>query len=201
MDEALQKIRSSLGEIPILESEQRAKEEGAEESLGEAKSGSPTTKSAPKVLADGTYATETVFSTKSPVAGSFSKSHRPPLRCMFFTIQFTMKALLLLGDYFLASVLATTLTKLALRYSDLATDQSRAHAVKSEAMLIMTSIIRVGKSEFTTTPIDEDSLDRILMCLRALSNPLDDQTIKAVFLEKCRSAFAVLIHEQDVCWI
>ena len=36
-------------------------------------------------------------------------------------------------------------------------------------MLIMTSIIRVGQSQFSLVPIDEDAQERILNCLQALA--------------------------------
>jgi coatomer subunit beta len=65
-------------------------------------------------------------------------------------------------------------------------------------MLIMTSIIRAGKSEFTSSAIDEDSLDRILMCLRVLSNADQAPAMKDVFLESCREAFTVKIRNEEV---
>ena len=102
------------------------------------------------------------------------------------------------GDFFLGSVLATCLTKLALRHQDVSNNIERSHSIKSESMLIMTSIIRAGKSQFVVSQIDEDSLDRILLCLRVLSSQTEDDTLKSVFLKKCRSAFTVLMNEQDV---
>jgi len=73
-----------LGEIPILAAEIREAEgndlvEGGEED-GAAAGQSGGTR--PKVLADGTYATETAYTTSAPVNVSASKS-KPPLRGMF----------------------------------------------------------------------------------------------------------------------
>lgn len=98
-------IRSSLGEIPILSSEQRLLRE-ADDSSDSTTNGSAEhsdSKSKPKVNSDGTYATETAFSV-SQEAHDEVKSNRPPLR-----------SLILNGSWFVASVLASTVTKLTLR--------------------------------------------------------------------------------------
>jgi coatomer subunit beta len=59
---------------------------------------------------------------------------RPPLR------QYMMD-----GDFFIGAALGTTLTKLALRYMSL-TDNKKQNRFCSEAMLIMASILHLGKS-------------------------------------------------------
>ncbi len=58
-------------------------------------------------------------------------------------------------------------------------------------MLIMTSIIRLGRVELPKTPIDDDSYERILTCLRIISDP--DEKTEEVFLEACRKSFATLM--------
>jgi coatomer subunit beta len=105
--------------------------------------------------------------------------------------------LILTGDYFLGSVLATALVKLALRYNELVPNSAKSNAIQSESMLIMTSIIRAGKSEFVASKMDEDSQERIMTCLRVLALPRES-SIKSVFLEKGRHAFSVLIHDKEV---
>ncbi|KAJ3143811.1 coatomer subunit beta [Irineochytrium annulatum] len=71
---------------------------------------------------------------------------------------------------------------------------AKQNALRVEAMLIMTSIIRVGKSEFPTSPIDEDSHDRISNCLKILSGLLSqDLHMRDVFLKDTRKAFSQLI--------
>jgi len=97
------------------------------------------------------------------------------------------------GDYFLGAVLATCLTKLVLRYAEVCDEPAKVNALRAEAMLIMTSVIRVGKSDFVNAHIDEDSADRISMCLRTLANVPDDPLMKQVFLEDSRKAFAQLV--------
>jgi coatomer subunit beta len=109
-------------------------------------------------------------------------------------------ALLLNGDFYLGSVLSTSLTKLVSRYNG---DATKANELKAEAMLIMTSIIRIGKSDFPTSKIDEDSHDRILMCLRVLSGGGggDTEFMKNVFLVDCRKAYKQLVDADQVCKI
>ena len=192
MESTLEKIRTNLGDLPIVESEQRAKEEadGSDLTTSPSSQSSPTTKAGqPKVLADGTYATETAFSSRSPVVTRRDslRSKRPPLR-----------QLLLTGDYYLGASISNCLTKLSLRYADECPNPTSVNAFKSYCMLIMTSIIRAGKSEFTTSAIDEDSLDRILTCLRVLSTHDHDSQLKIIFLEQCRTAFTVKIQNEEV---
>ena len=71
--------------------------------------------------------------------------------------------------------LATTLTKLALRYSQ-AVKNSRAedadkkvNRFTAESMLVLTSIVHLGKSGLPTKPITADDADRICFCLKVLA--------------------------------
>ena len=106
--------------------------------------------------------------------------------------------LLVNGDYFLGTVLSTTLTKLALRYSTLVSDAAAVNARRAEAMLIMTSIIRVGQSQFVTHNIDEDSYDRIMQDIRVVGNRQHEKVIDKVYLEDSRNAFAKQIQAEEV---
>ncbi|OLL24612.1 Coatomer subunit beta [Neolecta irregularis DAH-3] len=189
--EAWRRIRASLGEIPIVASEQRNLEKMAEgedaqaNGDGEQRYYESYTR---RVLADGTYATESAITTN----GRSEKTHdskfasRPPLR-----------ALILDGDYYLASVLSSTLTKLVMRYSEISRDLSRINALKAEAMLIMTSILRVGQTEFAKTKIDEDSADRILSCLRSLAELGERAEMKDVFLKETKKAYTVMLSAEE----
>ena len=78
-----QEVRKVLGEIPILAVEQRLLDETSveeeENKEGDEKKESVTTR--PKVLADGTYATETAFSsTTSARLEAVKAASKPPLR-------------------------------------------------------------------------------------------------------------------------
>ena len=77
-------VRSVLGEIPILAAEIREAEGNGMADGGE-EDGAGTTQGGgtrPKVLADGTYATESAYTISTPANTSSSKS-KPPLRGMF----------------------------------------------------------------------------------------------------------------------
>ncbi|TPX58671.1 hypothetical protein PhCBS80983_g02984 [Powellomyces hirtus] len=184
IEETMSRIRQTLGEIPILGSEQRALEEAHSGESSEANPGERTAIATRRVLADGTYATESAFSSKTESATR--SAHKPPLR-----------ALILNGDYFLGSVLSTALTKLVMRYAEIGNDDAKANTLKSGAMLIMTSIIRVGRSDLPFPPIDEDSHERILTCLRTLSSIPEDDLMKEIFLVDCRRAFTSLVESQE----
>jgi coatomer subunit beta len=195
--DAWQRIRASLGEIPILASEQRALDEmssGQDESKdGGHINGNGTVKSAPtgsrRVLADGTYATESALTSQSAVAAKLEAvkaAQKPPLR-----------QLILDGDYYLATVLSSTLTKLVMRHSEISPDTARTNALRAEAMLIMISIIRVGQSQFVKAPIDEDSIDRIMSCVRSLAEFAEKKELETVFLDDTRKAFRAMVQVEE----
>lgn len=82
-------VRKVLGEIPILAAEQRLLDEtGVEDEErkdGNEKKESITTK--PKVLADGTYATETAYSSAAPARLEAVKAaNKPPLRSLSWSL-------------------------------------------------------------------------------------------------------------------
>lgn len=192
--EAWKRIRASLGEIPILASEQRLLDE-ANNDDGEPKEqvNGHATKSAPsgsrKVLADGTYATESALTSDSAAKAKLEAvkaAQKPPLR-----------QLILEGDYYLATVLSSTLTKLVMRFSEISSNQERTNALRAEAMLIMISIIRVGQSQFVKAPIDEDSVDRIMSCVRSLAEFSERKELETSFLDDTRHAFAAMVAVEE----
>lgn len=192
--DAWRRIRASLGEIPILASEQRlldaAPEDNAEpkdQVNGHAKASAPT--GSRKVLPDGTYATESALTSQSANAAKLEAvkaAQKPPLR-----------QLILDGDYYLASVLSSTLTKLVMRHSEISEDTARTNALRAEAMLIMISIIRVGESQFVKAPIDEDSVDRIMSCVRSLAEFAQKKELETVFLDDTRKAFRAMVQVEE----
>ncbi|KAI2626280.1 Coatomer, beta subunit [Xylaria nigripes] len=192
--EAWKKIRTSLGEIPILASEQRLLDnvdgqegEDQEQVNGHSKPAQPS--GSRRVLADGTYATETALTSASATAAKLEAvkaAQKPPLR-----------QLILDGDYYLATVLSATLTKLVMRHSEISSDKARTNALKAEAMLIMISIIRVGQSQFVKAPIDEDSVDRVMSCVRSLAEFSDNKQLESVFLDDTRKAFRAMVQVEE----
>ena len=191
--EAWKRIRTSLGEIPILASEQRLLDEVPDDHQqkdqvnGHAKPSAPT--GSRKVLADGTYATESALTSQSATQAKLEAvkaAQKPPLR-----------QLILDGDYYLASVLSSTLTKLVMRHSEISKDAARTNALRAEAMLIMISIIRVGQSQFVKAPIDEDSVDRIISCIRSLAEFAEKRELETVFLDDTRKAFRAMVQVEE----
>ena len=194
IQDAWKGIRSSLGEIPILASEQKllddaseGKESSSEQVNGHAKAAAPS--GSRKVLADGTYATESALTSSAAAKAKLEavkNSQKPPLR-----------QLLLDGDYYLATVLSSTLTKLVMRYGEISKNEARTNALRAEAMLIMISIIRVGQSHFVKTFIDEDSIDRIMSCVRSLSEFSQRKELETVFLEDTRKSFRTMVQTEE----
>lgn len=85
IQDTFRELRKVLGEIPILASEQRLLEEASAEDGGEEKKDEVKVEaSKPKVLADGTYATETAFtSVSSARLEAVKAAAKPPLRGVF----------------------------------------------------------------------------------------------------------------------
>ena len=106
-------------------------------------------------------------------------------------------ALILDGDYYLATILSSTLAKLVMRFSELPDTNDLANSFRAEAMLTMSSIIRVGQSQFVKTRIDEDSIDRIMSCFRALAEYKQIHDIEDVFLTETKSAYTTMLAAED----
>lgn len=191
--DAWKRIRASLGEIPILASEQRLLDNADGEEHEKDQVNGHNTATAPtgsrRVLADGTYATETALTSQSSAAAKLEAvkaAQKPPLR-----------QLILDGDYYLATVLSATLTKLVMRHSEISPDHARTNALRAEAMLIMISIIRVGQSHFVKAPIDEDSVDRIMSCVRSLAEFTAHKELESVYLDDTRKAFRAMVQVEE----
>lgn len=191
--DAWKRIRASLGEIPMVASEQRLLDETTNNTAEPKEQVNGSAKPAPsgsrKVLADGTYATESALTSNSASAAKLEAvraAQKPPLR-----------QLLLDGDYYLATVLSSALTKLVMRHSEVSKDTARTNALRAEAMLIMVSIIRVGQSQFVKNKIDEDSVDRIMSCVRSLAEFAERKELETTFLEDTRKAFRALVNVEE----
>lgn len=192
--EAWKRIRSSLGEIPIVASEARLLDEQSngepqinEQTNGHVKPSAPT--GSRKILADGTYATESALTSQASAKAKLDAvkaAQKPPLR-----------QLVLDGDYYLATVLSSTLTKLVMRHSEISNDTARTNALRAEAMLIMISIIRAGQSPFVKLPIDEDSVDRIMSCVRSLAEFAQKKSLETAFLDDTRQAFRDMVQVEE----
>lgn len=178
-------IRSSIGEVPILTSEKRALE-SKKDTSGESDDlhDSKNVKKGPVVLPDGTYATENAFTAEVSTENDDDDSS-------------TIRKLVLAGDFYLGSVLASTLVKLVLRLHRIKTQEKILNALKAEALLIMVSILRVGESSFVSKKIDEDSADRIFSCIKFLTDDEDVELIESGFLDDTKDAFKAQIETEE----
>lgn len=179
--EVIEVVTQTLGEIPMVEAEQKrlAGEQTEEEKPADVQKEAPNS----KVTSDGTYATQSAFSL-APVV---KKEKRPSLR------QYLMD-----GDFFIGGSLSATLTKLALRFIELETDKIEQNRLCAQVMLIMSSILHLGKSGFPSKAITNDDMDRIFICLKTLSENTPE-TVE-VFKHYCRDALGKMLdaqHEEE----
>ena len=84
-----------------------------------------------------------------------------------------------------------------MRFSELPNANDLANSFRAEAMLTMSSIIRVGQSHFVKTRIDEDSTDRIMSCFRALAEYKQIKDIEDVFLSETKLAYTTMLVAED----
>ncbi|SCU86976.1 LAME_0D08306g1_1 [Lachancea meyersii CBS 8951] len=183
-------IRSSVGSLPIIQSESKDPEDGSAE-----QDAAPevVVSSGPVVLPDGTYATESAFAA-APTESSASeeKESKPPLR-----------RFVLSGDFYTASVLATTIVKCVLRFEKSSQDGSVLNALKAEAMLILVSILRAGQSSLVEKRIDEDSAERIMIALSILmdQSSFEDaeskKLLEMAYLEATKNSFEIKIATEE----
>ncbi|KAF7036389.1 hypothetical protein CFC21_047074 [Triticum aestivum] len=186
VESAIATIKQCLGDLPFF----TISEEG--ESADSSKPAQPVVNSVtvssrrPVVLADGTYATQSAateaISTPSVTPGSLAST-------------LNLRSLILSGDFFLAAVVAYTLTKLVLRLEEVQPSKVEANKACTGALLVMTSILQLGLSSYLPQPIDNDSYDRIVLCVRLLCNTGDD--VRRIWLQSCRQSFAKMLAEKQ----
>ncbi|KAK4756477.1 hypothetical protein SAY87_006604 [Trapa incisa] len=181
-------IKQCLGDLPFYA---EFTEEG--EAQDAPKSSRPlnaavTSSRRPTVLADGTYATqsaalETAMSSPTRVQGLVSSVGN-------------LRALLLSGDFFLGAVVACTLTKLVLRLEEVQPIKIEVNKAAAWALLIMVSVLQLGQSPVLPHPIDNDSHERTILCVRLLGNTGDD--MKKIWLQSCRQSFVKMLAEKQL---
>jgi len=181
MQALLSVVRQSLGEIPMVEDEMRkaaGEEVLADESM--ATTGGNVTK---LVTADGTYATQSAFSQGSPESAKKKQQERPPLR------KYLME-----GDFFIGAALGGTLAKLALRWDDLVQEQAKQNRFTAECLLVITSILHLGRSGLADKQITKDDEDRLQLCLKVLTDK--SGLLSGIFSSDCREALGAMLEAQ-----
>jgi len=181
IESALETIQTSVGTLPFYQPAEHESSETVEDDQPTSPFHAVTSR--PAILADGTYATQSAV--VETVSGS--ESTVPNLR-----------SLLLAGDFFLGSVLATCLTKLCLKMIQLGASlpASQINRAVAEAMLYIVSVVRLDEVPELKKSTDEDSFDRMLLCIKVLANP--EEKIRKIWLSDCRHSFSKMIEEKIV---
>ncbi|GFQ00398.1 coatomer subunit beta-1 [Phtheirospermum japonicum] len=186
VENAIATVKQCLGELPFFSI---AEEEEAADSSKKSQQPTSITVSSrrPAILADGTYATqsaasETAFSAPAVVQGSLAAGN--------------LRSLLLTGDFFLGAVVACTLAKLNLRLEEVQPLKIEVNKATSNALLIMVSMLQLGLSPVLPHPIDNDSYDRIVLCIRLLCNTGDG--VRKIWLKSCRESFVKMLSDKQL---
>ncbi|TYJ30137.1 hypothetical protein E1A91_A06G114500v1 [Gossypium mustelinum] len=179
-------IKQCLGELPFYSVSEEAEATDAYKKTPQTNSITISSRR-PAILADGTYATqsaasETAFSPPTIVQGSLTSGN--------------LRSLLLTGDFFLAAVVACTLTKLVLRLEEVQPSKVEVNKATTQALLIFVSMLQLGQSPVLPHPIDNDSCDRIVLCIRLLCNTGDE--IRKIWLQSCRQSFVKMLSEKQL---
>lgn len=191
LESALAAVRELVGPLPFVlpsaggdESGDEA-EEGGEDGKGAASGAESERKvyeTKTKVLADGTYASqsaaESLGMTSAGTADDDDEENSARLRSM-----------LLAGDSFLAACLCSSVTKMIVRFVRLGGGSKGKPGVNQEVargLLLMSSCLRLGETPKCGVALDRDSRQRILTCIRALLRP---EAVTDALLNQCRASF------------
>ncbi|KAF3456716.1 hypothetical protein FNV43_RR01370 [Rhamnella rubrinervis] len=179
-------IKQCLGELPFYSISEEGEANESTKKVQQVNSMAASSRR-PAILADGTYATqsaasETAFSPPTVVQGSLASGN--------------LRSLLLTGDFFLGAVVACTLTKLILRLEEVQPSKVEVNKASTQALLIMVSMLQLGQSSVLSHPMDSDSHDRIILCMRLLCNTGDE--IRKIWLESCRQSFVKMLSEKQL---
>ncbi|KAG8491131.1 hypothetical protein CXB51_014266 [Gossypium anomalum] len=101
-----------------------------------------------------------------------------------------------LAIFFLAAVVTCTLTKLVLRLEEVQPSKVEVNKATTQALLIFVSMLQLGQSPVLPHPIDNDSCDRIVLCIRLLCNTGDE--IRKIWLQSCRQSFVKMLSEKQL---
>lgn len=206
---AFQTVLQSVGRLPLAVVDDDTDPDTAD---GEAEAGDTDAADAekpkksirrPMVLADGTYASQTMESetasaaaakavtTRGGSGGAGKGASSPPLR-----------TLLINGSYFVAAAVCAALTKLALRLSAFeAAPATLRNKVRAEAMLVCASILRYGRDASAIAPIDNGAAERITACILSLtgtvaSDAADTGNTENLWLDAPRAAYDAVVREK-----
>jgi coatomer subunit beta len=174
--ESLGALTQAMGDLPLVASEIDTSE--IKPDAGTEASDEVTTKTV--MLSDGTYGTELIHNA---AASNVADDDIPQLR-----------KLLVGGDLFLGAGVACALTKLALRAIE---THGAASTIAKEIVVDVMLRLCALASLTQAGEVDADVSERIVLCLRVLSQPATTSTLKETFLNACRESFATMLREQE----
>ena len=179
LEDTFDSIAKEVGTPPFFLKEQSKKD--AADSAAKAEQPKMVTKNV--VLADGTYATQTSY-TSAPKKPVDPLDSVPKLRRMILS-----------GDVFLAETLSSCLTKLILKAQMEPTmDKISWKKRTADALLIMCGIVKMAEITITAQRSSlSDCQDRLTLCCRVLIDPKAQSLVKDIFLEDCKKQFALYL--------
>jgi coatomer subunit beta len=175
--EAYDTIIGQAGEPPFL-LDSKDKEEADKAAAASAEGPKIITKNI--VLADGTYATQSIYS-EAPKKSTTAHDNLPALRRMLID-----------GDVFLGEILASALTKLCLRAGEFPEfDASLLKKMTATSVLVMCGVVKMAE---VTVAAQRSSLadcqERITLNIRALLDPKAKELVKPILLSSGRERFS-----------
>ncbi|KAL7517395.1 hypothetical protein ACHAWX_002320 [Stephanocyclus meneghinianus] len=176
--DAFDAITEQLGEAPFVvqAEEKKAREKAAAEA---AKGPKMVTKNV--VLADGTYATQTIYSEPKINPASLDKT--PHLRKMIVG-----------GDIFLGEIICSCLTKMCLRAPDVGIDVVTTKGMTIKALLIMCGVVKMAEVAVSAQKSSlADCQERVTLCCRVLLDPKATALLKPTLLCEGKNSFAAFL--------
>ncbi|KAF7490184.1 Coatomer subunit beta [Sarcoptes scabiei] len=168
LKEVLMLIKTYIGPLPIVETETaKLEEENNEENSGQdggGKNASAMSTSSKLVTADGSYAAQSALNV---ISNTMPGIDQPKYQLRNY--------LLVNSEFFIGTAIANCLVKLCHLYKTLSNDSKSINVYLAESMLILTSILHLGRSKLVSQPINEDDYERISLALYALMNISSDK--------------------------
>ncbi|KAK8961742.1 Coatomer subunit beta-1 [Platanthera guangdongensis] len=187
VENGISTIKQCLGELPFYTAVEEGDSADTSKRPQQVNSSITVSSRRPAILADGTYATQS--------AASETALSAPSLATGSLTALGNLRSLILSGDFFLGAVISCTLTKLVLRLEEMQPSKTELNKACTGALLIMVSMLQLGQSSYLPHPIDNDSYERIALCIRLLCNTGDE--VRKIWLQSCRQSFAKMLADKQ----
>jgi len=108
----------------------------------------------------------------------------------------SLRSLIIAGDLYVATVTASSLTKLVMRIAEAEGERTeRVNKLVAESMSYICAMVKLGSIAVGGTKMDDDCIERMWLCLMLLSDPTNQQ-MKDIWVAKCRASYATLLVEK-----